>query len=81
MMLAGRLAFQVLTSDDDGAQQFLRDNGLKLVVRSHEGPDARVDRDDMPPMTSGHSTDHVTESELPVEQVFIMYWRLSGPAR
>lgn len=44
-------------------QQFLRENGLRLVIRSHEGPDARVDRDDMPPMTPGYSTDHVTPSE------------------
>jgi hypothetical protein len=44
-------------------QQFLRENGLQLVIRSHEGPDARVDRDDMPPMTPGYSTDHITESE------------------
>ena len=42
-------------------QQFLRENGLRLVIRSHEGPDARYDRDDMPPMTPGYSIDHITE--------------------
>lgn len=46
----------------DITEQFLKENGLQLVIRSHEGPDARVDRDDMPPMTPGYSTDHVTES-------------------
>lgn len=43
-------------------QRFLRENGLQLVIRSHEGPDARYDRDDMPPMIPGFSVDHVTAS-------------------
>ena len=43
-------------------QRFLRENGLQLVIRSHEGPDARYDRDDMPPMIPGYSVDHVTAS-------------------
>lgn len=62
--------------DVDALQQFLKENGLQLVIRSHEGPDARVDRDDMPPMTPGYSTDHVTESEL--VQLLLQTARIGG---
>lgn len=41
-------------------QTFLRDNGLSLILRSHEGPDAREGRDDLGPMTEGYTIDHVT---------------------
>jgi serine/threonine-protein phosphatase 5 len=44
-------------------QQFLRHNQLKLVLRSHEGPDARDDRQDMGNMLEGFTLDHQTESE------------------
>lgn len=40
---------------------FLRENGLALVLRSHEGPDAREDRAGMDPMKSGFSVDHEIE--------------------
>ena len=38
------------------------ENGLKLVLRSHEGPDARFERDDMASMQEGWTTDHVVEA-------------------
>lgn len=46
----------------DVTEAFLSANDLRLVIRSHEGPDARYDREDMPPMTSGWSEDHSTAS-------------------
>ena len=45
------------------SQEFLAAEGLRLIVRSHEGPDARLMRDDMGPMDEGYTIDHVTESE------------------
>lgn len=42
----------------DATDRFLRENNLRLVIRSHEGPDARDRRDDMPDMLQGHSIDH-----------------------
>ena len=41
-------------------QRFLADNGLRLILRSHEGPDAREGRDDMEPMAQGYTLDHDT---------------------
>ena len=41
-------------------QRFLTENGLRLVLRSHEGPDARDGRDDMQPMSGGYTLDHDT---------------------
>jgi hypothetical protein len=42
-------------------QRFLLENGLRLIIRSHEGPDARVRREDgMASMDEGYSVDHVT---------------------
>ena len=43
-------------------QQFLRENDLKLILRSHEGPDAREDRTDMGNMLDGYTEDHVTSA-------------------
>lgn len=43
-------------------EQFLRENGLKLILRSHEGPDAREDREGMGNMLDGYTIDHVTAS-------------------
>mmetsp|Transcript_33581 Transcript_33581/g.73290 ORF Transcript_33581/g.73290 Transcript_33581/m.73290 type:complete len:470 (-) Transcript_33581:88-1497(-) len=40
-------------------QQFLEQNNLQLVVRSHEGPDARSKRPDMKDITGGYTEDHV----------------------
>lgn len=33
-----------------------------MIIRSHEGPDARADREDMGNMLSGYSVDHEVES-------------------
>ncbi|CAL8460824.1 g355 [Coccomyxa elongata] len=41
-------------------QEFLGANGLRLILRSHEGPDARWGREDLPGMKEGFSIDHVT---------------------
>lgn len=41
-------------------QAFLLDNKLRLVLRSHEGPDARDRRNELPNMLQGHSLDHET---------------------
>ena len=41
-------------------QRFLSENGLRLVLRSHEGPDAREGREDMQAMTQGYTLDHDT---------------------
>ena len=41
-------------------QAFLEANHLKLIIRSHEGPDARWKREGMQDMSKGHSLDHVT---------------------
>lgn len=52
----------------DVTAEFLSANGLKLIIRSHEGPDARDKRlegDKMPPVDSGYAEDHVTDSECP----------------
>jgi serine/threonine-protein phosphatase 5 len=46
-------------------QAFLRDNGLKMIIRSHEGPDARIQRsndDKMGSIDGGFSIDHDTPS-------------------
>ena len=51
----------------DVSQMFLAANGLRLIIRSHEGPDARDAEwrpDYMPPMLDGHTVDHETASEL-----------------
>jgi hypothetical protein len=47
-------------------QRFLSQNGLCLIIRSHEGPDARHKRateQKMPSVNSGFSVDHETPSE------------------
>lgn len=50
----------------DVSEQFLRQEGLRLLVRSHEGPDARADRTDgMQPMDDGFTLDHNTPAGAP----------------
>ena len=46
----------------DITEEFLRENDLKLIIRSHEGPDARESRPDMPNMLEGWTEDHSTAS-------------------
>lgn len=44
-------------------ETFLQRNGVRLVVRSHEGPDARANRDDgMKGMEGGYAVDHEVAS-------------------
>ena len=42
----------------DMTEQFLSENKLKLIIRSHEGPDARIYREDMKSLNGGYSIDH-----------------------
>ena len=46
----------------DITRKFLLENHLKLIIRSHEGPDAREMRPDMPKMDEGYTIDHETSS-------------------
>ncbi|KFK25370.1 hypothetical protein AALP_AA8G104600 [Arabis alpina] len=46
----------------DCTETFLKQSNLKMIIRSHEGPDARADREDMGNMLSGYSVDHEVES-------------------
>lgn len=46
----------------DITKKFLQENGLKMIIRSHEGPDAREMRPDMPAMKEGYTKDHETDS-------------------
>lgn len=45
-------------------QAFLLNNNLRLVLRSHEGPDARDRRNELPNMLQGYSLDHETSGTL-----------------
>ncbi|KAJ7547212.1 hypothetical protein O6H91_08G075400 [Diphasiastrum complanatum] len=46
----------------DCTQEFLQKHRLKLIVRSHEGPDAREKRTDMKSMDNGYTIDHVVDA-------------------
>ncbi|KAJ7953257.1 Serine/threonine-protein phosphatase [Quillaja saponaria] len=46
----------------DCTEEFLKSHQLKLIIRSHEGPDAREKRDGFAGMEEGYSIDHVVES-------------------
>lgn len=46
----------------DMTEQFLRENNLKLIIRSHEGPDSRIYREDMKGLQGGFAVDHDVES-------------------
>ncbi|CAG7891460.1 unnamed protein product [Brassica rapa] len=46
----------------DCTESFLKQSNLKVIIRSHEGPDARSDREDMGNMLCGYSVDHEVES-------------------
>ncbi|MQL70007.1 hypothetical protein Taro_002310 [Colocasia esculenta] len=42
----------------DVTEEFLKTNELKLIIRSHEGPDARDKRSDLAGMQKGYTIDH-----------------------
>ncbi|XP_078437984.1 serine/threonine phosphatase 7 [Wolffia australiana] len=46
----------------DVTEEFLKRNNLKLIIRSHEGPDARDKRHDLLGMEQGYTIDHEVES-------------------
>lgn len=46
----------------DMTERFLSENKLELIIRSHEGPDARLYREDMKNLNGGYSVDHETKS-------------------
>ncbi|XP_073223144.1 serine/threonine-protein phosphatase 7-like isoform X2 [Cicer arietinum] len=46
----------------DCTEAFLRHHNLKLIIRSHEGPDARDGGEDFGDMLNGYSIDHDGES-------------------
>ncbi|KAK6911906.1 Aminotransferase-like, plant mobile domain [Dillenia turbinata] len=46
----------------DCTQEFLQSSHLKLIIRSHEGPDAREIRPGLAGMGEGYTIDHVVES-------------------
>jgi serine/threonine-protein phosphatase 5 len=43
-------------------EKFLEDNGLRLIIRSHEGPDARESRPEMQNMLEGYTIDHQSDA-------------------
>ncbi|XP_059430297.1 serine/threonine-protein phosphatase 7 isoform X2 [Corylus avellana] len=46
----------------DCTEEFLKNFNLKLIIRSHEGPDAREKRPGFGGMEEGYTIDHVVES-------------------
>jgi len=46
----------------DCTQEFMEKHKLKLIVRSHEGPDARDKRPEMEAMNKGYTVDHVVKA-------------------
>ncbi|XP_065855778.1 serine/threonine-protein phosphatase 7 [Euphorbia lathyris] len=46
----------------DCTEEFLKKFQLKLIIRSHEGPDAREKRPGLAGMNQGYTIDHVVES-------------------
>ncbi|KAG1358986.1 Serine/threonine-protein phosphatase 7 [Cocos nucifera] len=46
----------------DCTEEFLKKYNLKLIIRSHEGPDARDKRHDLTEMNDGYTIDHTVES-------------------
>ena len=58
-------------------QAFLEANKLKLIIRSHEGPDARWKREGMQDMAKGHSLDHTTPGQQPTSWQQVMQNQLT----
>ncbi|XP_042493394.1 serine/threonine-protein phosphatase 7-like isoform X2 [Macadamia integrifolia] len=48
----------------DCTEEFLKKHHLKLIIRSHEGPDAREKRPGISGMQEGYTIDHVVESGM-----------------
>lgn len=48
----------------DSTEEFLKKFSLKLIIRSHEGPDARQKRPDLAGMDNGYTIDHDVESGM-----------------
>eukprot|EP00727_Mastigamoeba_balamuthi_P005941 m51a1_g1967 putative serine threonine-protein phosphatase 7 (465) ;mRNA; f:1082371-1084094 len=46
----------------DATNTFLKQEGLTLIIRAHEGPDARLARPALGPMDGGYSIDHSAPS-------------------
>ncbi|XP_073151214.1 serine/threonine-protein phosphatase 7 [Henckelia pumila] len=46
----------------DCTEEFLKKFNLKLIIRSHEGPDARDKRHDLAGMDVGYTIDHIVDS-------------------
>ncbi|XP_057417834.1 serine/threonine-protein phosphatase 7 [Lotus japonicus] len=46
----------------DCTEEFLKKYQLKLIIRSHEGPDARDKRDGFDGMAEGYTIDHIVDS-------------------
>ncbi|KAJ1434093.1 Serine/threonine-specific protein phosphatase/bi [Sesbania bispinosa] len=46
----------------DCTEEFLKKYQLKLIIRSHEGPDAREKRDGFDGMAEGYTIDHIVDS-------------------
>lgn len=42
----------------DVTEKFMTAEGIKLIIRSHEGPDARAKRPNLPDLSGGFSVDH-----------------------
>lgn len=51
------------------------ENGLKLILRSHEGPDARFEREDMASMLEGWTLDH----QVPAGKLMTIFRFSSAP--
>ena len=49
------------TFGPDATKEFMTANGVALILRSHEGPDAREDRPELPNVQEGFCVDHHVE--------------------